>query len=372
MTLEEQCRLSYYKKIADISTHTNVSLVQHVESMRIFVKKEQTVYNKQIYEYLMQCNNPHVPKIYECVEDEDKLIIIEEYIHGESLAARLAQVGVYSEAEVCQLMITICDVLEQLHYLPVPVIHRDLKPENILVQENGYVKIIDFNTAKQYEEGRGQDTIIMGTREYAAPEQYGFKQSDARTDIYAMGVMMNYLLTREYPRIFVYLEKSKKLERMTYIIRKCTAFDPEERYQNVMELRKDLQAVLEKKQGVGELEKVLRTQKGKRSFAPPGFRTRTFWKMLLGSVGYIFIFWLGFTIEITDSAGNPAIGYELWAYRIIVLVWLLLTVAFCANYMGLQKLFPMPKKPYLKWLGCAGWSFVFFFLLIMMLSMVVG
>ncbi len=370
MTLEERCRLSYYKKIADISTHGNVSLVQHVESMRIFVKKEQEVYNKQIYEYLMQCNNPHIPKIFECVEDGERLILIEEYVQGDSLQVRLAREGVYSQEEVCQLMITICDVLEQLHHLPIPVIHRDLKPENILVQENGYVKIIDFNTAKQYEEGRGQDTVIIGTREYAAPEQYGFKQSDARTDIYAMGVMMNYLLTGKYPRMYVYLQENAKTEHMTEIILKCIEFDPANRYQNVMELRTELQRILVKMQPADSRKKQSGKTQGRRNCMPPGFRTGKFWKMMIGSIGYIFIFGIGFTIETTDSSGKSATGFALWANRISVLIWLLLTVALCTDYMGIQRIFPMPRSPHLKWLGCVGWSFVILFLLVMMLVII--
>ena len=148
MTLEEQCRLSYYKKIADISTHQNVFLVQHVESGRIYVMKEQEIYCREVYEHLKTCENPHVPKIFECVEDDGKLIIVEEYIQGESMAEHLEKKGTYTLEEVCRFMITVCDVLEHLHNLPQPVIHRDLKPDNILVQESGYLKIIDFNTAK--------------------------------------------------------------------------------------------------------------------------------------------------------------------------------------------------------------------------------
>lgn len=365
MTLEEKCRLSYYKKIADISTHKNVSLVQHVESMRIFVKKEQEVYDKEIYEYLMHCNNPHIPQIYECIEEEGKLIIIEEYIQGESLADRLEKKKCFTREEVCQLMITICDVLEQLHQLPKPVIHRDLKPENIIIQENGYLKIIDFNTAKQFEPGKGADTVIIGTREYAAPEQYGFKQSDARTDIYAIGVMMNFLLTGEYPGNFVYLEASTHPDILTRIIRKCTAFDPKERYQNVMELRTDLQLALKKK---GEKKHISE----KRRFLPPGFRTGTAWKMIVAGIGYLFIFWMGFTMEVNDSNGNMTVGLELWANRIAILLWMLLTVAFCTDYLGIQEKFPLMKRRSTKWIGYLLWPFIFLFALIFILVIFFG
>lgn len=357
MTLEEQCRLSYYREIADISPHQNVKLVQHVETRRIYVKKVQEVYNKQIYEYLMRCGNPHIPQIYECMEDDGKLIIIEEYIQGESLLERLEQGGLYSREEVCRIVVTICDVLEQLHQLPVPVIHRDLKPENILLQSNGYLKIIDFNTAKKFEEGREQDTVLIGTRDYAAPEQYGFAQSDARTDIYALGVMMNYLLTKAYPKDFLYMGLERAEDPLTQIIRRCTALDPRQRYQNVMELRQDLQVVL------GE-----RNHFDLRYAVPPGFRTKKVWKMLLGSFGYLMIFWMSLTMEFNDSYGGALVGVELWANRIVVLLWMLLTVALATDYMGIQKQFPLMKGK--KWIGCVLWSFVFLVVLVMLLEIV--
>ncbi|MEI3340037.1 MAG: hypothetical protein V8R80_08985 [Eubacterium sp.] len=93
MTLEEQCRLSYYKKIADISNHQNVFLVQHVDNGRIFVMKEQEIYCREVYEYLKICKNPHVPIIFECVENNGRLVIVEEYIQGESLAEHLEEKG---------------------------------------------------------------------------------------------------------------------------------------------------------------------------------------------------------------------------------------------------------------------------------------
>ena len=85
MNLEEQSRLSYFKKVADISSHENVSLVQHVETLQVFVKKELRVYDKGIYLYLMRSRSRFFPRIFECIEDAGTLILIEEYIQGETL-----------------------------------------------------------------------------------------------------------------------------------------------------------------------------------------------------------------------------------------------------------------------------------------------
>ena len=379
MTLEEQCRLSYYKKIADISTHQNVFLVQHVVNGHIFVMKEQEIYCREVYEHLKTCENPHVPKIFECMEDDGKLIVVEEYIQGESLADHLEEKGTYSLEEVCRFIITICDVLEHLHYLPQPVIHRDLKPDNILVQENGYLKIIDFNTAKQYEDGRASDTVIIGTRKYAAPEQFGFRQSDARTDIYAIGVMMNYLLTKRYPDEFLYISEKHGKKSMSDIIRKCVEFSPDNRYQTVIDLRKDLQMILseimnKKSYNVGLVKG--KTSPGKSHwmlpFLPVGFRTGTTWKIVLGVLGYYFLFWLGLTMEVTRTDGGVMTPFYLWANRLTFLIWSLLTIAFYGNYLGFQKRLPLMRRKYLCWFGYLLWPAVFLIVLVLLLCTIGG
>ena len=374
MTLEEQCRLSYYQKIAEISDHKNIYLVQHIENKRIFVRKEQKIYNKEIYEYLMQCDNPHSPKIFGCVEDSGMLIVIEEYVQGESLEEHLKDVGVYDEREVCHFMITICDVLEQLHQLPQPVIHRDLKPDNIIIQDNGYLKIIDFNTAKQFEAGRDSDTVIIGTREFAAPEQYGFRQSDARTDIYAMGVMMNYLLTKEFPKDHVYGITEIVPNYMTKIIQKCIEFAPDRRYQSVMELRRDLQKCINRRPEQDQQRKKIPEREGGWNirFLPPGFRTGVLWKMVIALFGYFLIFWIGFSLEVTESDGSNVMGFELWANRFTVLIWMLLTVAFDTNYLKIQSKFPFMRNKYLKWIGYLLYPFLFLIILVLILIMLTG
>lgn len=379
MTLEEQCRLSYYKKIADISTHQNVYLVQHLENGHIFVMKEQKIYCKEVYEYLMSCRNPHIPQILECIEDNEKLIIVEEYVHGESLAEHLEKKGAYSLEEVCRLMITVCDVLDCLHNLPQPVIHRDLKPENILIQENGYLKIIDFNTAKRYEVGRDSDTVIIGTRKYAAPEQFGFSQSDARTDIYAMGVMMNYLLTHRYPDEYLYVSEKRGEKKVSDMIQKCIAFSPDSRYQTVSDLRGDLQKILagmmdENIRNVVKTDNTESVRRGRwsKSYLPVGFRTGTTWKMLVGVLGYYSIFLLALTLKVTKTDGGKVTSVYLWGNRLMLLSWLLLSVAFYGDYLGLQKKLPLMTNKYLRWIGYVIWPVIFFIVLVLVFMPIAG
>ena len=135
-----------------------------------------------------------IPQIFYCAEENGTLILIEEYIKGSSLSKILDSSDFFSETEAAALIIRLCDILSPLHSLNPPVIHRDIKPTNILISSDGVPKLIDFNAAKQVLSEKTRDTILMGTVDYAAPEQYGFRQSDPRTDIYALGVLLNRIL----------------------------------------------------------------------------------------------------------------------------------------------------------------------------------
>ncbi|MDD6195002.1 MAG: serine/threonine-protein kinase [Lachnospiraceae bacterium] len=368
MTLEEQCRLSYYHKIAEISTHKNVSLVQNVENKKIYVRKEQQVYNKSVYEYLRNSNNPHIPKIYECVEDHGTLIIIEDYIQGDSLQEIITVQGALPKNLAIQYMITVCDVLEELHSLPEPVIHRDLKPENIIIQDGGYLRLIDFNTAKKYDANRESDTVIIGTRKYAAPEQYGFQQSDARTDIYAIGVMLNYMLVGMYPEINTYNE-DKRLEK---IITKCVAFDPENRFQTVMDLRAALQSAMGSEDAPQQQDRKdsPNPKQGKRnSWLPPGFRTRTPWKIVTGSFCYLMLFYCCLTMDITNQDGSLAVGAELWLNRIGALLCAVFAIFYWFDYRGIQRNTPLTDKGWGKILMGILVPFMFTVLVVMVIEL---
>lgn len=347
MTFEEEYRLSFYKKIAEISEHKNVVLVQHTETKKIYVKKEQTIYTKAIYDYLMQCTNPHIPKIYECIESDNRLIIIEQYVQGNSLQEIFNKNGPIEREKAIQYMITICDVLLELHNLEHPVIHRDLKPDNIIIENNGNLMIIDFNSAKHFNDINENDTVIIGTRKYAAPEQYGFHQSDTRTDIYAVGVMLNYMVSGKYPPdIFQDIQKKHTL---TDIIKKCTEFAPNHRYQSAAELR---HALCNSSVQVSEkTHQKIKLSLWNNTILPPGFRTGNLWKMLLAILGYTSIFSLCLEMEVSTVNNTPATGFILWLNRISVLIWILSTVFFECNYMDIQKHIPFMQKTFGKWIG---------------------
>lgn len=110
---------------------------------------------------------------------------------------------------------SLCDILHKLHGNLPPIIHRDIKPSNIIFSSDGVVKLIDFNAARELRAEQNEDTRLMGTRRFAAPEQYGFGQSDPRTDIYALGITFYYMLTGDYP------DSGKYAGKYYDIITKC-------------------------------------------------------------------------------------------------------------------------------------------------------
>lgn len=172
----------------------------------------------------IRCEN--LPEIYDVITLDDGQIVLEEYIDGITVA-EVMQAGKYRYWGARKVLKDVCNALSVLHSRGV--IHRDVKPENIMVDKNGRVVLIDFNASRK-ESAAGKDTKIMGTVGYAAPEQLGLSQSDARTDIYAVGVLYNVMLTGHHP--------TEKFARgwAGFVIRKCTALNPNDRYQSAKEL----------------------------------------------------------------------------------------------------------------------------------------
>ena len=138
----------------------------------------------------------------------------------------------YHEEGAKKVLSSVCDALDALHKMRI--IHRDIKPENVMIRNDGQVFLIDFDAARIYKPYHSQDTQFVGTVGYAAPEQFGLAQSDFRTDIFAAGVLLNMMLTREHPSKLLYQGKLKR------VIEKCTQINPEMRYQNVLALKQAL------------------------------------------------------------------------------------------------------------------------------------
>ena len=149
-----------------------------------------------IYEALVTVRTPYLPEVYDAIALDDGTVVLEEFIDGITVA-ELADAQRYREAEAFKVVKTVCRALSVLHGMNI--VHRDIKPENIMVDAAGRVVLIDLDTARRVS-AKSQDTVVMGTVGYASPEQMGLTQTDARTDIYAVGVLLNVLLKRDKER----------------------------------------------------------------------------------------------------------------------------------------------------------------------------
>lgn len=200
-------------------------------------------------ETLKKLKHPNLPSIVDVIEDEDSFIIVMDYIEGRSLDKIIEENGAQPESFVVEWAKQLCDVLGYLHSRTPPIIYRDMKPANVMLKPDGNIMVIDFGTAKNYEIDLGETTGI-GTIGYAAPEQYigsGLGRTDARTDIYCLGITMYHLLTNIDPCKNLISDKSIRAVNpalshgLDAIIQKCTQYQPSDRYQSCAELMYDLE-----------------------------------------------------------------------------------------------------------------------------------
>ena len=185
-----------------------------------------------VYQRMLGVVHPNLPRIYEAVEADGKLLILEEYIEGPLLSEQVVNLKGKTEL-IRQIGLNLCDAVICLHSLGIT--HRDIKPENIIMEaETHTLKLIDLTAARCKRPSGNYDTVYLGTAPYAAPEQFGVAQTDERTDIYAIGILLNILMTGQHP--------SQVIERgrMGRIIRRCIRVNASERYDSVEKLRNAL------------------------------------------------------------------------------------------------------------------------------------
>ncbi len=198
---------------------------------------------------LVRLRHPHLPRVVAFFNEDGRSYLVMEFIPGESLKKRLETANApILEGQVLDWAIQICEVLDYLHSRNPPIIFRDMKPSNIMLTPQGVIKLIDFGIARTYKQGKLKDTLAMGSENYAAPEQWGKAQSDARTDIYGLGATMYHLLTNMPPMpAFVPVESTPIRqqnpaisEATAAVVAKAMARDRERRYRDVREMREAL------------------------------------------------------------------------------------------------------------------------------------
>ncbi len=214
-----------YEIIDDLKPNGKVKLAYDRNAKLICVIKERNLNLAKLYSILKTAKIPHVPEIYRLVKFDEKLFVVEEYINGRTLEEILKYEKNFDEKTVANITRQICQSLEILH--SYKIIHRDIKPSNIMLTRDGFIRLTDFGISRIAKDDSDTDTKFLGTRGYAPPEQYGFGQTDARSDIYSLGVLIQRLLGKDYHG---WIKK---------IIERCTQFDPEKRYDSVENLLED-------------------------------------------------------------------------------------------------------------------------------------
>jgi tRNA A-37 threonylcarbamoyl transferase component Bud32 len=289
MSLEIYSKVKVYKE----SKNKCIYLVKNEIDGLLYIQRELKISNKEVYNTLKDIHSLYIPEIYELIEEDNKLIVIEEYINYETLEQCIMNNEI-KEEEKEQIITQLCEALEILHNHKI--IHRDIKPANIFYNHK-HIVLFDFDISRIYDENQEKDTTILGSVGYAAPEQFGFTQSDERTDIYALGIII------------------KQLYGETDIVKKATQIDPNKRYQNVNELKN---AILNNNE----------------SWAIPGFRSHKLSHIIISTFFYIFVIYGVFSTETEEYEPHSLAEF---INNIELIIFIFMIVAFIANYRNIKK-----------------------------------
>lgn len=206
-----------------------MELYENKISGNCLVKRYTRYLNDDVFRTLKKKNSPNIVRIYEvCATDDDAIIVIEEYVKGETLEAILKR-GKLKKRTACKIAVELCDALSELH--SEGIVHRDIKPANVIIKTDGTAVLIDFSIARCVN-FHDKDTQVLGTPGFAAPEQFGISQSVSNTDIYSLGVLMNIMLTGTHPSVGLVKGALRP------IIKKCTAIEISKRYSDASRLKR--------------------------------------------------------------------------------------------------------------------------------------
>lgn len=196
----------------------------------------------------------HFPSEYEIPKywtEGEYEYLLRHYQEGMNLEEYVERHPLHTEEEMIKIALQILKAVGQIHKLFPPVIHRDIKPQNLILDSAGKIHLIDFETSRNYESSKKRDTAFFGTEITAAPEQYGYAQTDKRTDIYAIGKVMEFLFTGNYEE--TYRGRDRRGRKIEKIIKKACAFDPQNRYDDTDSMEKRLRRLL------GQEKMIIRT-----------------------------------------------------------------------------------------------------------------
>jgi serine/threonine protein kinase len=353
MDYTNQLKLSYYSPIATLNEAHRITLVQHVQTKKIYIQKRLEPRNEPLYLCLQNMQLAGIPKIHELFVLDNELIVMEEYVSGTSLLELIEQKQLSFDL-ILDLALQLCDILFKLHCYKPAIIHRDIKPENCIYSDQEKLILIDFNAAKFYSE-KEADTILLGTPGYAAPEQYGFLPSTIETDLYAVGVLLKEM-SESLPQ---------KETRFDAIIQTCTQMNPADRYHSALQLKAALKNLLPALPD----ENKDSSKKAFLDYALPGFRSLNIIKMLIALPVYLFALLVGW------SVGDASLSaLSIWIERIFTWAMLFGIICITFNYRHVQNLFPLCRSNnrWVRYLGIVLFDLLVFAVLLIVMSMLAG
>ncbi|MCC8159828.1 MAG: protein kinase [Oscillospiraceae bacterium] len=222
--------MATYTDIDFLDCEKNILLTKSSADNTVYVKKYISADRAEIYKSIQRRRFYGVPRVIDIYPENDYFVLIEEYICGKSLRQMLDGGYDFTIDFVKRLVYFLCKTLSPIH--KYGIVHRDITAANVLYSDSGEFYLTDFGNARIHKQNQSTDTEFIGTQDYAAPEQFGFGQSDRRTDIYAIGVLMNVLLTGgKFPT------EQKYRGSLSRVIKRCTAVKPRDRYASVSRLR---------------------------------------------------------------------------------------------------------------------------------------
>lgn len=223
-------------------------------------------------------NHANLPRITDYFSEKERHYLVMDFIEGQTLEDLIKDKTRLEITQTLDFALQLTEVLGYLHTQPQPIIFRDFKPANVMITPQGKAKLIDFGIARHFQQGKVSDTKALGTPGYAAPEQYGQGQSDARTDIYALGATLHHALTginpTDTPFTFKPVRESNAEvpEALDNIIMKCVQLKPDQRFQSTADLRQALESLKTDPDAFEVLPERMKTATlkapGKRGFEP--------------------------------------------------------------------------------------------------------
>ncbi len=339
--------LDKYKVVKGLNDRNSVFLVTD-SSGRLWVKKIIEEESVKIYERMRNVYNPNIAGIREMYNCDMGTVVIEELIDGETVQEAVDRGKKFSLYEVKSIMCQLCDGVRCLHNNGI--IHRDVSANNVIINSDGNAKLIDLGISRIKSKEKRSDTYLMGTAGFAAPEQFGFRQTDERSDVFSMGVLMNVMLTGNLPVDEPYDGKFEYRR----IIKKCLEMEPHKRYKSVTELKKVLMGLTtEKDNAVCRFFKEL-----------PGCRSRKWWKTTLAAAFCVLLL-LSVIVDLwilSDSRPGDVVWFSVYIVLDLIVPYLIAcNYKYYAERIPVVRVLPDAVRAVLcLGLGAAVMAFVFY------------